>query len=600
MAKEEKMRSEINDEYKWDLTSIYADSKSWYLDYEKASKLVEEISSYKTNFLNDGKKFYEYLKYDEKTSRLVYKLYYYAHLNYDSDTLNDEYKVMHNKIIDLLSKYDELTSFVIPSILKLEKEELEQLYKDEPALKEYKFMIDNIYRYKNHVLDEEKERMLSSLSKCLSSPEDIYTSLIYSDIVFGKIKDEDKNDVELTESNYSLFIKSKDRSVRKNAFERLFGTYSSFKNTIGSCFSSNIEENVVNAKLRNYRCAIEASLNGDNVDTSIYNKLIKVTNDNLDILYKYYAMKKNLLNLDELHLYDIYVELVGDSDKKYTYEEAKEMVLNALSVLGEDYVNILKRAFDEKWIDVYHNKGKRTGAYSSGFYDTNPFVLLNYEGTIDDVSTLAHELGHSLHTYYSCKNNPYQYSNYEIFVAEVASTVNELLLANYLLKNSNNKEEKLKVLNHLIELIKSTLYRQTMFAEFERDMHKKREDGEILTPSYISDNYYELVKKYFGNNVVIDDLIRYEWERIPHFYYNFYVYKYATGISAACYIAGEILNGNEELKENYIKFLSSGGRDYPVEELKIAGVNIQDENIVKRAIEMFDSYLDQFEELYNS
>lgn len=600
MALEEKTRSEIEDKYKWDLSTIYKDSKVWYEDYEKAKKILEEIPNYKDKFLKSGKEFYEYLKFDEKLDRLINKLYCYANLNYDVDTLNDDYKVMLNKITDLLSKYSELSSFVTPSILKLDKEDINDFYDDEPKLEDYRFIIEDIYRFKAHTLDEEKERMLSSLSKCFSYPEDTYTSLIYSDISFGKIEDETGNKVELTESNYSLYIRSKNRNVRKRAFEKLFNKYESFKNTIASCFAGNVEQEIVGAKLRNYESAILSSLHDDNVNISIYDNLIKVVNDNLDVLYKYYELKKSVLNLDELHLYDTYVELIGKTNKKYEFDEAKEMVLDSLSVLGEDYVSILNKAFNEKWIDIYHNKGKTTGAYSSGFYDTNPFVLLNYEGTLEDVSTLAHELGHSLHTYYSCKNNPYQYSNYKIFVAEVASTVNELLLLNYLLKKSNNKEEKLQILNSLMELIKATLFRQTMFAEFEKDMHEKREQGEVLTSTYLSASYYELVKKYFGSNVIVDDLIKYEWERIPHFYYNFYVYKYATGISAACYIASGILNNKENIKEDYIKFLSSGGSNYPIEELKIAGVDMNDENVIKSAIDMFSSYIEEFKKLYNN
>ena len=599
MSKERK-RSEIEEKYKWDLTTIYKNDNDWYNDYEKAKVDIEKVSNYKDKFLKSASNLLEFLEYSKKISRLLNKLYYYAHLNFDSDTLNDDYKKMYNKIRDLFTRYSELSSFFMPCVLNTDYSILEKFFNDEPKLLDYKFEIDDIYRFKKYTLDEDKERLLSNLSKCLSTAEDTYDALTDSDLEFGTIIDEEGKEVLLNESNYSTYIRSKDRKVRKDAFEKILGRYSDFKNTVASCFSSNVEVDVTGAKLRGYESSIKASLYDDNVDISVYDNLIKTVNDNLNIIYKYYNLKKKVLELDELHLYDTYVPLAKETNSKYTFEEAKNIVIDALSVLGDDYVNNLKKAFDERWIDVYHNKGKRTGAYSSGFYDTNPFVLLNYEGKLDDVSTLAHELGHSMHTYYSCKNNPYQYSSYSIFVAEVASTVNELLLAKYLLEKQTNKNDKLYILSHLMELFKSTLYRQTMFAEFEKDMHQKREQQEVLTSEYISNSYYNLVKKYFGDDVVIDDLIRYEWERIPHFYYNFYVYKYATGLSAACYIVDSILNKKENALSNYIKFLSSGGSDYPIEELKIAGVNMNDKKVIESAINMFNDIIDEFMVIYNS
>ncbi len=600
MAKEEKLRSEIKDEYKWDLSKIYKDKKEWQKDFDDAKEEILKVTSYRNSFLSNGKKLYEYFKYDEAVSRKLEKIYYYAHLNYDADTLNEEYKVMKNKVLDLFTKYNELSSFVVPEILKLDEKKLASFYKDEERLEDYRFSIENIYRFKNHTLDEEKEKMLSNLSKCLSNPEETYEALTDSDFEYDYITDEKGNKVKFNESNYSLFIKSKDRGVRKKAFEMLHNKYKKYIRTITSTYKGEVETNVVLAKIRNYDSAISASLYSDNVSKDIYNNLIKVVNDNMDVLYKYYDLKKEILSLDRLHMYDTYVEIINKVSKKYTFDEAKEIVIDALSVLGDKYISNLKKAFDEKWIDIYHSKGKRSGAYSSGNFDVNPYVLLNFEGTLDDVSTLAHELGHSMHTYLSCKNNPYQYSSYEIFVAEVASTVNELLLANYMLKNSKNKEEKLAVINHILDLYKATLYRQTMFAEFERETHKLREKGEVLTSDLLSNMYYNLVKKYFGPNVLCDDLIRYEWARIPHFYYNFYVYKYATGISAASYIVDGILNNREGALENYINFLKTGGSMYPLDELKIAGVDLNNKSVVLSAIKTFERYLKEFKDIYNS
>lgn len=600
MAKEEKLRCEIEDKYKWDLTKIYKDEKEWQRDFDDVKEKILKVLEYKDSFLSNGKKLYEYLKYDEEVSRKLEKIYYYAHLNYDADTLDEKYKVMTNKVSDLFTKYDELSSFVVPEILKLDEEKLNTFYKDEEKLEDYRFSIENIYRFKNHTLDEEKEKMLSNLSKCLSNPEETYEALTDSDFEYDYITDEKGNKVKFNESNYSLFIKSKDRSVRKRAFEMLHNKYKKYIRTITSTYKGEVETNVVLAKIRNYDSAISASLYSDNVPVDIYNNLIKVVNDNMDVLYDYYDLKREILSLDRLHMYDTYVEIINKIDKKYSFDEAKEIVMEALSILGDKYIKNLKKAFDEKWIDIYHSKGKRSGAYSSGNFDVNPYVLLNFEGTLNDVSTLAHELGHSMHTYLSCKNNPYQYSSYEIFVAEVASTVNELLLANYMLKNSKNKEEKLAVINHILDLYKATLYRQTMFAEFEKETHKLREKGEVLTSDLLSNTYYNLVKKYFGPNVLCDDLIKYEWARIPHFYYNFYVYKYATGISAASYIVDGILNNKEGALENYMKFLKSGGSMYPLDELKIAGVNLNSESVILSAIKTFEKYLKEFKDIYNS
>ena len=600
MAKEEKLRCEIEDKYKWDLTKIYKDEKEWQKDFDDVKEKILKVLEYKDSFLSNGKKLYEYLKYDEEVSRKLEKIYYYAHLNHDADTLNEKYKIMTNKVSDLFTKYNELSSFVVPEILKLDEEKLNTFYKEEEKLEDYRFSIENIYRFKNHTLDEEKEKMLSNLSKCLSNPEETYEALTDSDFEYDYITDEKGNKVKFNESNYSLFIKSKDRSVRKKAFEMLHNKYKKYIRTITSTYKGEVETNVVLAKIRNYDSAISASLYSDNVPVDIYNNLIKVVNDNMNVLYDCYDLKKEILSLDRLHMYDTYVEIINKIDKKYSFDEAKEIVMEALSILGDKYIKNLKKAFDEKWIDIYHSKGKRSGAYSSGNFDVNPYVLLNFEGTLDDVSTLAHELGHSMHTYLSCKNNPYQYSSYEIFVAEVASTVNELFLANYMLKNSKNKDEKLAIINHILDLYKATLYRQTMFAEFEKETHKLREKGEVLTSELLSNTYYNLVKKYFGPNVLCDDLIRYEWARIPHFYYNFYVYKYATGISAASYIVDGILNNKEGALENYINFLKTGGSMYPLDELKIAGVNLNSKSVILSAIKTFEKYLKEFKDIYNS
>ena len=597
MEQRQKTRSEIEEKYKWDLTSIYKDVDSWYEDYDLVSKEIKKVLEFKGNIVKSAKNLLDYIEFSMNLERKLYKLYYYAHLNFDSDTTNNEYQKMNGKIENLLAEYNRLDSFANPEMMKIDYSQIKEFYKEEPRLHEYEFLLEQIYRYKNHILNTEAESIISSFANINSTPEQVFEALTDSDLRFGKVKNDKGEEIELTESNYSSFVESTNRDVRKEAFEMLLKTYSNYKNTIANTFAGNVEVLTTMAKLKKYSSSLEASLFDDNISTEVYNNLIDTVSNNLDVLYKYFDLKKEVLGLDEFHLYDQYNSLVPDCSKNYTFGEAKDLVLKALSVLGEDYVANLNKAFDERWIDVYNNKGKRTGAYSSGFYDTNPYVLLNFNGKFGDVSTLAHELGHSMHTYYSCHNNPYQYSSYKIFVAEVASTVNELLLKYYILNHTDDVNEKKYIINEMMNNFKSTIYRQTMFAEFERDMHALKEKGEILTSQLLSDKYYELNKKYFGPNVVVDDVIRYEWERIPHFYYDFYVYKYAIGLSCACYIADGILNDKPNALENYKKFLSLGGSDYPANELKIAGIDVTKSEVVESAIKMFDNLIKQFKEL---
>ena len=596
MGKLQKIRDEIETKYTWDLTLIYKTDAYFEKDYERVSKEINDITRYKGILVKSASNLLGYLKLSNELERKLYKLYYYANLKNDQDTTNTKYQAMLGKVKNLLTKFEELDAYAQPELMSIDYSIIEKYYEEEKELKEYEFVLSNLFRFKKHILSKEVEEVLSSLSNSLNNSSETYELLTDSDMKFGKILDENNEEVELTESNYSVFLHSKDRRVRKETFNKILTTYGEYKNTISSTFAGNVDTLTTLAKLKKYDSSLEAALFSDNVDKEVYNNLIKTVKDNLNVLYKYFKLKKDFLKLDEFHLYDQYVDLVEENTKQYTFLEAKDLVIEALSVLGEDYIKNLNKAFDERWIDVYNNKGKRGGAYSSGFYDTKPYVLLNYEGTINDVSTLAHELGHSMHTYYSCLNNPYQYSSYKIFVAEVASTVNELLL-NFHLLNKGSKEDKKYILSNLMNLFKATIYRQTMFAEFERDMHNLKEQGGVLTNEVLCDNYYKLNLDYFGPDVVVDDEIKYEWERIPHFYYNFYVYKYAIGLSCACYIVDNILNKKEYALENYLKFLSSGGSDYPINELKIAGIDVTKKDVIESAIKMFDSFIEQFKEL---
>lgn len=586
-------RKDIKIEDTWDLTLIFKSDEDFYNELKNVESNLSVITKYQGHILDNSNNLLSFLKQSDNDERKLYKLFYYAHLKLDQDTANTTYQEMEGKITNLLQQYSVLTSFVMPELMKGDYNQVLEYIKENNELLVYRFNLENIYRYQKHSLNHDEELLLSHLSKSLDTAEKTFESLTDADISFPDIVIDGKK-LELTESNYSNYLDDPNREIRKQAFNNLLGTYGNYKNTLASTFSGNVELLTSMAKIKKFDSSLEASLYPDNIDKSVYNNLIDTINKNLNVLYKYYDLKKNCLGVSELHLYDIYRTMVSDFNKTYTFDEAKDTVIDALSILGEDYISNLKKAFSERWIDKYNNKGKRGGAYSSGFYDTKPYVLLNFEGKYNDVTTLAHELGHSMHTYYSCSNQPYNLSSYNIFVAEVASTVNELILVRYLLKKTNDKNEKLFLLNKLMELYKATIYRQVMFAEFERDMHHDLESGEILTNEYLSSKYLDLVKKYFGDGVIIDDNIKNEWMRIPHFYYNFYVYKYAIGLSCATKIVNDIEAGN---KDDYLNFLKTGGSMYPAEELKVANVDINDPNLYIEAIKTFESYINEYKEI---
>lgn len=593
-----KDRSMIETKDKWDLSLIYKTQKDFENELEITKNLILEYrKKYENHTMDNANIFYNSIIDSLEISRKLDKLYVYASMKSDEDVSNNDNQELKNKVINL---YDLATAnmfFVDTELLKEDYAKIEKFYQDEPKLLEHEVNIKDTFRYKKHTLSDIEEKLLSNISKAFGNDEQTYGYLTDSDMTFGTIKNEDNKEVELTDTNYSIYIKSKDRRVRKEAFDALYNHYKQFKNTITSTFDGSIKQSVSIAKLRKYNSAFEASLFKDEISIDVYNTLVNTIHENLNIFHKYYDLKKKVLNLDEFHLYDVYVEMVKDYDKKYSFDEAKQIVINALSVLGNDYIETFKKAFDEKWIDIYPNKNKRGGAYSGGSYDTKPYILLNYQGTLNDVSTLAHEGGHSMHSYYTRTNQPIQYGDYPIFVAEVASTVNEILLAKYMLKNSTSKEEKLVILNQLLELFKGTIYRQVMFSEFEKYAYDLVENDDVITSDKLCDKYYQLNKLYFGDNVVVDDLIRYEWEKVPHFYYNFYVYKYATGISAACKIVDGILNNEEDALDNYLNMLKSGSRQNPLDTLKIAGVDMTDKEVYESAIKMFDETIEEFKTL---
>lgn len=592
-------REDVKLSDKWDIESVYGSLDEYNKDYNIVKDSIDKLRDMQDTFLNSSTSFKELLLIDSKTSRLIAKLYTYATRKYDEDTGNGTYQELYGKINNLYQAYNEATSFVVPMILEQDKDTIIRYLDKEKELLDFRHQILDILRYKEHTLSKEEEHVITAFSKVLDSSSDTADFLMDTDMKFGTIKDEEGKRVELTSSNYSTYLSSKNREIRKNVFINYHKIYGNFKNTLTSTLASTCEALSVSSKLKKYNSSMEASLFNDFIPTKLYDNLIKVVHDNLSSLYKYFDVKKKILGLDEFHLYDSYVSIVKNIDKKYSFEEGERLVKEALSVLGDEYRRELDKAFKEGYIDKYPNLNKRSGAYSSGSYDTKPFVLLNYVGEYNDVSTLAHELGHSMHTYFSNHYNSYETSDYPIFLAEIASTVNELLLSYYMEDNAKTKDEKLFILNERLDLFKATVFRQTMFAEFEKYIHELTDKNEVLTSDGICNYYYELNKLYFGSNVVVDDEVRYEALRIPHFYTPFYVYKYATGLSIASYIVKNILNNTPNFKDKYLEFLKSGGRDYPLEVLKIIEIDLTDTKVFDEALEMFKKTLDKFISLNN-
>ena len=591
-------RNNVEEKYKWNLKLIYKDEEQFNKDYNTVKNKINEFEKNEKIMNDNAETFYNTINEYFNISRMLEKLMSYTNLLFDEDTSNNKNQALKGKVEKLYNTYIEKSYFISSNILKKEYTEIEKYYKKIPDLKKYEIIIKNEYRYKEHTLSDSEEKLLSNISKMLNNNYETYELLKDSDLKYGKIINENNEEIEVSENNYSILIESKNRETRKKAFKKLYEVYKQYANSFASLLSGNITENNTISKIKKYDSTLEWCLYKDEVNAEVYNNLINTVEDNLDALYNYYNIKKELLKLDELHLYDIYVPIIDNYNKKYPFEEAKETVFKALNVLGDDYISILKKGIEDRWIDVYPTRNKRTGGYSGGCYDTNPYILLNYQDKYNDMSTLAHEAGHSMHSYYARSNNEYQYGDYTIFVAEVASTVNELLLAKYLLKESKDNNEKLAILDKLMNLYKSTIFRQTMFAKFEKEIYEAAQNDTVLTSEYLCNKYYEINKKYFGEGVIVDEEIKYEWERIPHFYYNFYVYKYATGLSAATQIVENILSGKENAVENYKEFLKCGSKKNPIESLKLAEVDLNNSEVVKTALEMFDDICKEFKKIY--
>lgn len=596
-AKELPKRSEIPVESTWKLEDIFETDELWQEEFKKLQEDIPKVENYQGKLAESADNLYDLLQLQDEISERLGKLYAYAHMRYDQDTTNSFYQGLNAQAENILTQASSAMSYVVPEILTMDEEKIDSFLEEKKELQLYKKVLDEITRQRPHVLSQKEEALLAEASDAMSNPSQTFGMLNNADLTFPQIRNEDGEEVDLTHGRYSTFMESKDRRVRKDAFQAMYDTYGKFRNTFASTLSGNVKTNNFSAKVRKYDSARQAALDNNNIPEAVYDNLVEAINEKLPLMHRYISLRKKALQLDELHMYDIYTPLVQDVDMKIPYDEAKEYVLKGLSPLGEEYANILKEGFANRWIDVEENKGKRSGAYSSGSYGTNPYILLNWQDSVNDTFTLAHELGHSVHSYYTRKSQPFRYGNYSIFVAEVASTTNEALLNDYMLKNLDDEKQKLYLLNHFLEGFRGTVFRQTMFAEFEHDIHVREQNGEVLTADNLTEIYYNLNKKYYGDDIVSDDEIGLEWARIPHFYYNYYVYQYATGYSAATTLANGILEGKDGAVDRYIDFLKAGNSDYPIEVLKKAGVDMTSKQPILDALDVFEEKLNEMEKL---
>jgi oligoendopeptidase F len=590
-------RSEINVEDTWRLEDIFATDDDWEKEFEEVKALIPNMAKYQGKLGESADTLYEALQAQDELTRRASILYTYAHMRYDQDTTNSFYQGLNDRIKTLYTQVASSLSFVTPELLSIDEQRLKSFLQEKKELRLYEHALDEVNRQRPHVLSAEEEALLAQASEVLGASSNTFGMLNNADLEFPSIKDENGEEVEITHGRYIRFLESEDRRVREEAFKAVYKTYGQFKNTFASTLSGTVKKDNFNARVRHYKSARHAALSNNNIPEEVYDNLVKTVNENLHLLHRYVELRKRVLGLDELHMYDLYTPLVKDVKMEVTYEEAKEYILKGLAPLGEDYLNVLRGGFENRWVDVHENKGKRSGAYSSGTYGTNPYILMNWQDNVNNLFTLAHEFGHSVHSYYTRKTQPYPYGDYSIFVAEVASTCNEALLNDYLLKTIDDPKKRLYLLNHYLEGFRGTVFRQTMFAEFEHDIHVRAQNGEPLTPELLTNIYYELNKKYFGDGLHIDEEIGLEWARIPHFYYNYYVYQYATGFSAAAALSKQILEEGEPAVERYIGFLKAGSSDYPINVLKKAGVDMTTSQPIKEALAVFEAKLTEMEKL---
>lgn len=590
-------REELPENLTWDLTKIFSSDKEFDEKYLELSEKLKKSEKYKGTLDQGASQFLYAIEFVLSVYRQTEIIYVYAHLKNDQDTGNTEYQALYARASSLFSKVSEAVSWFEPEILQLSDERIWQYFKEEPKLEVYRHYIQQIVDNRAHVLSADQESLLAGAGEIFEASSDTFAVLNNADLVFPTIEGENGEKVQLSHGVYGQLLESTDRSVREAAFKGLYSVYEQFRNTFASTLSTHIKGHNFKAKVRNYSSAREASLSNNHIPESVYDTLVDVVNKHLPLLHRYMELRKRLLEVEKLHMYDLYTPVLGEAPITFTYEEAKEKALEALKPMGEEYMTIVEKAFSERWIDVVENKGKRSGAYSSGSYDTNPYILLNWHDTLDQLFTLVHEMGHSVHSYFTRSNQPYVYGDYSIFLAEIASTTNENILTEYLLETEKDPRVRAYVLNHYLDGFKGTVFRQTQFAEFEHFMHTEDEKGVPLTSEYLSDSYGKLNAKYYGPAVEEDPEIKFEWSRIPHFYYNYYVFQYSTGFSAASALAKRILSQEPDALENYLAYLKAGNSDYPVEVMKKAGVDMTQAAYIEDAMSMFEQRLNELEEL---
>lgn len=589
-----KERNEISNEYKWNLNSLFENDEQW----ENAlSSLAgqEDVALGFRGKLNNAETIAEYYKWDCEIGRKLSDIFCYASLRHSEDTRDSKAQSMYSRIYGRYVAISSASAFAKPEILSLSDEKLKEIMEDE-KLKDFKFILEDLLRMKEHTLSDKEEMLLTSFGESFAASDEIATSLRDSDLIFEDIVDKDGKVLPLSEATYIPYQMSSDRELRKNAFKSYYKSYKQHIHTFASAYAGCVKTAVAEAKARGYKSSREMSMFSDNIPVEVYDNLIKTVHNNMDLMYRYIKLRKEILDIDDLHYYDVYAPLSSGSSKIYSYDQAKQMVLDAVKPLGNEYVNRVAQAYKDQWIDVYPNKGKSGGAYSSGTYDSYPYIMMNFNGTLDSVSTLAHEMGHSQHSWLTHHNQPVQYGDYSLFVAEVASTVNENLLIDQLLADCDDPKERLALLNEYLEGFKGTVYRQTMFAEFEKNAHEMVEKGESIDCDSLSNMYNELIKQYFGEELIIDEEVKYEWARIPHFFRPFYVYVYATGYTSAVALKEGILQDGEPAVKKYLEFLSMGSSAYPLEELKHGGVDLTTCEPIERAFKKFASILDDAEQ----
>lgn len=597
MAKELPKRSEVKPEDTWNLCDMYESVEAWNRDLTVITGLTDELVMLEGQVGDSPENLYHALESSSKIGEISSLLFNYAERLYDEDTGNTEHQAMSAKIYAVYAEIGSKTAFLEPEILAIPEETLNAYFQEVPGLELYRKYIDELKRLREHMLSADMEKLVALTAEMSQTASDTYSILNNADLIFPEVEDENGEQIRITNGRFVRFLESADRTVRKNTFEKYYSVYKQFLNTFASLYDGQVKQQIFTAKARKYPSTLECAVDQNHVPSLVYRNLVDTVNKNMDKLHRYVRLRKKCLGVSELHMYDIYTPMVSGIAKKIPYEEAKEMVLKALAPLGEEYTAKVKEGFEHRWIDVYENQGKRSGAYSAGAYGTHPYVLLNYNGSLDDVFTLVHEMGHAMHSYYSNENQPFLYSQYKIFVAEVASTCNEVLLLEYLLKNTTDQKERAYILNHYLDMFKGTLYRQTQFAEYEMISNEMVEKGESLNADNLSKLYLELNQKYYGPDMISDEEIAYEWARIPHFYYNFYVYQYATSFSAAVAIAHDILREGRPVVERYKRFLSGGCSEPPVELLKIVGVDMEQPKPIQEALDVMDDVLDEMEQL---